>query len=172
MEKLARTLFLWKIEVHEQKERVYEMRRWNEALVTNMLPEHVARHFLGSKKRDEVRSGLVLCVPWSHGAVSSSGFLPGSACEPRPSRDAASGPATNIVSGPHLSVSPIPADETLARAYLSVSVILVNRTVLRPYFPTPLYPFSKLRLLQGLEKLVCIYSVGDENYSLNNSKLG
>lgn len=55
MEKLARTLFLWKIEVHDQKERVYEMRRWNEALVTNMLPEHVARHFLGSKKRDEVR---------------------------------------------------------------------------------------------------------------------
>uniref|UniRef100_A0A8C2AV11 adenylate cyclase n=1 Tax=Cyprinus carpio TaxID=7962 RepID=A0A8C2AV11_CYPCA len=53
VEKLARTLFLWKIEVHEQKEKVYEMRRWNEALVTNMLPDHVARHFLGSKKRDE-----------------------------------------------------------------------------------------------------------------------
>ncbi|KAM6464934.1 adenylate cyclase type 3 isoform 2-T3 [Liasis olivaceus] len=53
VEKLARTLFLWKIDVHNQKERVYEMRRWNEALVTNMLPEHVARHFLGSKKRDE-----------------------------------------------------------------------------------------------------------------------
>ncbi|CAK6435012.1 unnamed protein product [Pipistrellus nathusii] len=53
VEKLARTLFLWKIEVHDQKERVYEMRRWNEALVTNMLPDHVARHFLGSKKRDE-----------------------------------------------------------------------------------------------------------------------
>ncbi|KAG2467773.1 ADCY3 cyclase, partial [Polypterus senegalus] len=54
VEKLARTLFLWKIEVHDQKEKVYEMRRWNEALVTNMLPEHVARHFLGSKKRDEL----------------------------------------------------------------------------------------------------------------------
>ncbi|NWV23440.1 ADCY3 cyclase, partial [Origma solitaria] len=53
VEKLARTLFLWKIDVHEQKERVSEMRRWNEALVANMLPEHVARHFLGSKKRDE-----------------------------------------------------------------------------------------------------------------------
>uniref|UniRef100_A0A7M4E3A9 Adenylate cyclase type 3 n=1 Tax=Crocodylus porosus TaxID=8502 RepID=A0A7M4E3A9_CROPO len=53
VEKLARTLFLWKIDVHDQKERVYEMRRWNEALVTNMLPEHVARHFLGSRKRDE-----------------------------------------------------------------------------------------------------------------------
>lgn len=59
---------MWKIEVHEQKERVYEMRRWNEALVTNMLPEHVARHFLGSKKRDEV-SGLLLCVAWIHEAV-------------------------------------------------------------------------------------------------------
>ncbi|TUD52956.1 WD repeat-containing protein 26 [Bagarius yarrelli] len=30
------------------------MRTYNEALVTNMLPEHVAKHFLGSKKRDEV----------------------------------------------------------------------------------------------------------------------
>lgn len=47
-------MFLWKIGVHDQKEKVLEMRRWNEALVTNMLPEHVAKHFLGSKKRDEV----------------------------------------------------------------------------------------------------------------------
>ncbi|XP_075922788.1 adenylate cyclase type 3 isoform X1 [Petromyzon marinus] len=53
VEKLARTLFLWKMDVHEQKDRVSEMRRRNEALVTNILPEHVARHFLGSKKRDE-----------------------------------------------------------------------------------------------------------------------
>ncbi|KAK1805599.1 hypothetical protein P4O66_019879 [Electrophorus voltai] len=53
VERQSRKLFLWKIEVHEQKERVYEMRTYNEALVTNMLPEHVAKHFLGSKKRDE-----------------------------------------------------------------------------------------------------------------------
>ncbi|XP_062857114.1 adenylate cyclase type 3-like [Trichomycterus rosablanca] len=53
VERQSRKLFLWKIEVHDQKERVYEMRTYNEALVTNMLPEHVARHFLGSKKRDE-----------------------------------------------------------------------------------------------------------------------
>ena len=66
VEKLARTLFLWKIEVHEQKEKVYEMRRWNEALVSNMLPEHVARHFLGSKKRDEVMRGEAL----AHRSVS------------------------------------------------------------------------------------------------------
>ncbi|XP_059354213.1 adenylate cyclase type 3-like isoform X2 [Carassius carassius] len=53
VEKQSRKLFLWKIEVHDQKEKVYEMRTYNEALVTNMLPEHVAKHFLGSKKRDE-----------------------------------------------------------------------------------------------------------------------
>ncbi|XP_057679327.1 adenylate cyclase type 3-like isoform X3 [Corythoichthys intestinalis] len=49
----SRELFLWKVGVHQQKEKVLEMRRWNEALVTNMLPEHVAKHFLGTKKRDE-----------------------------------------------------------------------------------------------------------------------
>uniref|UniRef100_A0A8C9ZLK8 Adenylate cyclase type 3 n=1 Tax=Sander lucioperca TaxID=283035 RepID=A0A8C9ZLK8_SANLU len=53
LEHQSRKLFLWKIGVHDQKERVFEMRRWNEALVTNMLPEHVAKHFLGTKKRDE-----------------------------------------------------------------------------------------------------------------------
>ncbi|XP_049445687.1 adenylate cyclase type 3-like [Epinephelus fuscoguttatus] len=53
LERQSRKLFLWKIGVHDQKERVFEMRRWNEALVTNMLPEHVAKHFLGAKKRDE-----------------------------------------------------------------------------------------------------------------------
>ncbi|XP_077366742.1 adenylate cyclase type 3 [Festucalex cinctus] len=53
LERQSRELFLWKVGVHDQKERVLEMRRWNEALVTNMLPEHVAKHFLGTKKRDE-----------------------------------------------------------------------------------------------------------------------
>ncbi|XP_061609501.1 adenylate cyclase type 3-like [Phyllopteryx taeniolatus] len=53
LELQSRELFLWKVGVHDQKERVLEMRRWNEALVTNMLPEHVAKHFLGTKKRDE-----------------------------------------------------------------------------------------------------------------------
>ncbi|XP_041661391.1 adenylate cyclase type 3-like [Cheilinus undulatus] len=53
LEHQSRKLFLWKIGVHDQKEKVFEMRRWNEALVTNMLPEHVAKHFLGTKKRDE-----------------------------------------------------------------------------------------------------------------------
>lgn len=71
VEKLARTLFLWKLEVHEQKEKVYEMRRWNEALVTNMLPEHVARHFLGTKKRDEVKLLLSHTFSYFHPAEES-----------------------------------------------------------------------------------------------------
>lgn len=54
LEVQSRKLFLWKIGVHDQKEKVFEMRRCNEALVTNMLPEHVAKHFLGTKMRDEV----------------------------------------------------------------------------------------------------------------------
>lgn len=32
------------------------MRVKNENLVLNIMPEHVAKHFLGSKKSDEVRS--------------------------------------------------------------------------------------------------------------------
>lgn len=54
LEVQSRKLFLWKIGVLDQKEKVFEMRRFNEALVTNMLPEHVAKHFLGTKMRDEV----------------------------------------------------------------------------------------------------------------------
>ncbi|KAJ3606892.1 hypothetical protein NHX12_026410 [Muraenolepis orangiensis] len=50
VERQSRKLFLWKIGVHDQKERVLEMRRWNEALVTNMLPEHE----LYSQSYDEI----------------------------------------------------------------------------------------------------------------------
>ncbi|XP_067097719.1 adenylate cyclase type 3-like [Osmerus mordax] len=53
VERQSRRMFLWRIGVQEQKEQVLDMRERNEALVTNMLPEHVAKHFLGTKKRDE-----------------------------------------------------------------------------------------------------------------------
>ena len=57
MERQSRRMFLWRIGVQEQQEQVLDMRERNEGLVTNMLPEHVAKHFLGTKKRDEVRGG-------------------------------------------------------------------------------------------------------------------
>jgi adenylate cyclase 3 len=44
-------LFLWKKEVEAQSERASDMRRRNEALVYNILPPHVAAHFMGSRKR-------------------------------------------------------------------------------------------------------------------------
>src|SRR4029434_8052988 len=51
-------LFVWRVAARGQKEQVAEMRRCNEALVINMLPEHVAKHFLGTKKRD----GVCICL--------------------------------------------------------------------------------------------------------------
>lgn len=53
---MSRRLFLWKKQVEQQKEKVGDMRIKNEALVYNILPPHVAVHFLGKKKKDEVRS--------------------------------------------------------------------------------------------------------------------
>lgn len=58
MEKSSRMLFLWKAEVEDQKEKASDIVRRNEALVYNILPKHVAAHFLGNRKRqyDELYS--------------------------------------------------------------------------------------------------------------------
>ncbi|XP_022238407.1 adenylate cyclase type 3-like [Limulus polyphemus] len=53
LELTSRRLFIWKKAVEEQKEKVADMRRKNEALVYNILPPHVAKHFLGRRKNDE-----------------------------------------------------------------------------------------------------------------------
>uniref|UniRef100_A0A8D8TR29 adenylate cyclase n=1 Tax=Cacopsylla melanoneura TaxID=428564 RepID=A0A8D8TR29_9HEMI len=51
MEKASKVLFVWKKEVESQKETASDIRRRNEALVYNILPPHVAAHFLGNRKR-------------------------------------------------------------------------------------------------------------------------
>lgn len=58
MDKENRVIFMWKTEVLEQKEKASDMRRRNEALVYNVLPMHVAEHFMGNRKRshDELYS--------------------------------------------------------------------------------------------------------------------
>ncbi|GIY78980.1 adenylate cyclase type 3 [Caerostris extrusa] len=53
LEVTSRRLFLWQKEVEEQREMVADMRVKNEALVYNILPPHVAKHFLGQSKKDE-----------------------------------------------------------------------------------------------------------------------
>ena len=50
-EQALRVLFLWRAEVEEQGERAADMRRRNEALVYNILPPHVAAHFMGHRTR-------------------------------------------------------------------------------------------------------------------------
>lgn len=55
---MTRRLFLWQKDIDQQKEMVADMRRKNEALVYNILPPHVAVHFLGKRKNDEVRAFL------------------------------------------------------------------------------------------------------------------
>lgn len=58
IDKVDRVIFMWKNEVSDQKERASDMRRRNEALVYNVLPMHVAEHFMGNRKRshDELYS--------------------------------------------------------------------------------------------------------------------
>lgn len=51
MEKASRVLFLWRTEVEEQREKASDIGRRNEALVYNILPKHVAAHFLGDNRK-------------------------------------------------------------------------------------------------------------------------
>ncbi|XP_055387228.1 adenylate cyclase type 3 [Condylostylus longicornis] len=51
MDKEDRVIFKWKNEVAGQNEKVSDMRRRNEALVYNILPVHVAEHFMKNRKR-------------------------------------------------------------------------------------------------------------------------
>uniref|UniRef100_A0A1B0D182 adenylate cyclase n=1 Tax=Phlebotomus papatasi TaxID=29031 RepID=A0A1B0D182_PHLPP len=46
-----RVIFMWRIEVSEAKEKASDMRQRNEQLVYNILPVHVAAHFMGNRKR-------------------------------------------------------------------------------------------------------------------------
>lgn len=52
-ELMSRRLFLWQKEVEEQKKKVKMMKNKNEKLLYNILPLHVATHFLGRRKQDE-----------------------------------------------------------------------------------------------------------------------
>lgn len=58
MEAASRLLYLWRREVEDQRNRAEEIRQRNEALVYNILPPHVATHFMGMrrKKHEELYS--------------------------------------------------------------------------------------------------------------------
>lgn len=52
MDKVQRVLYLWRCEVEEQRHCAEDLKRRNEALVYNILPSHVATHFMGNRNRN------------------------------------------------------------------------------------------------------------------------
>lgn len=54
-EATARLDFLWRLQAQQEVEDMRELREHNECLLHNILPMHVARHFLDRSKNDEVQ---------------------------------------------------------------------------------------------------------------------
>ncbi|XP_060947487.1 adenylate cyclase type 8 [Limanda limanda] len=52
-EATARLDFLWRLQAQQEVEDMRELREHNECLLNNILPMHVARHFLDRSKNDE-----------------------------------------------------------------------------------------------------------------------
>ncbi|XP_065581931.1 adenylate cyclase type 3-like isoform X2 [Artemia franciscana] len=50
-EKTARALFLWQAEAASEREQAADLRRRNQALLCNLLPPHVATHFLKEQRK-------------------------------------------------------------------------------------------------------------------------
>lgn len=57
-EATARLDFLWRLQAQQEVEDMRELREHNECLLYNILPVHVARHFLDRSKNDEVNRNL------------------------------------------------------------------------------------------------------------------
>lgn len=55
-EATARQDFLWRLQAQQEVEDMRELREHNECLLHNILPVHVARHFLDRSKNDEVHA--------------------------------------------------------------------------------------------------------------------
>lgn len=53
-EATARLDFLWRLQAQQEVEDMRELREHNECLLHNILPVHVARHFLDRSKNDVV----------------------------------------------------------------------------------------------------------------------
>ena len=63
LERVARRLFFYQHEMDEMKNQIDVIRRKNEALIYNILPAHVAKLFIGGRRKDEVRMELLMSGP-------------------------------------------------------------------------------------------------------------
>lgn len=53
IDKYTRRLdFLWKLQATEEKEEMEHLKAYNQKLLANILPEHVAAHFLSTVNSD------------------------------------------------------------------------------------------------------------------------
>lgn len=60
LEYTARLDFLWRVQAKEEINEMKELREHNENMLRNILPSHVARHFLEKDRDNEVSSQLVV----------------------------------------------------------------------------------------------------------------
>lgn len=61
LEYTARLDFLWRVQAKEEINEMKELREHNENMLRNILPSHVARHFLEKDRDNEVSPGLFGC---------------------------------------------------------------------------------------------------------------
>lgn len=57
LEYTARLDFLWRVQAKEEINEMKELREHNENMLRNILPSHVARHFLEKDRDNEVSRG-------------------------------------------------------------------------------------------------------------------
>lgn len=86
LEYTARLDFLWRVQAKEEINEMKELREHNENMLRNILPSHVARHFLEKDRDNEVSPSWPIGRNDQHGAylltlTASSGRMPLSLCE-------------------------------------------------------------------------------------------
>lgn len=59
LEYTARLDFLWRVQAKEEINEMKELREHNENMLRNILPSHVARHFLEKDRDNEVCFGFI-----------------------------------------------------------------------------------------------------------------
>lgn len=62
LEYTARLDFLWRVQAKEEINEMKELREHNENMLRNILPSHVARHFLEKDRDNEVGIGFMCDV--------------------------------------------------------------------------------------------------------------
>ena len=71
--------FLWKLQATDEKEEMEHLQAYNKKLLSNILPVHVAEHFLSCDKNNDVchlLSTQSILIIIDSIALLSSGFVP------------------------------------------------------------------------------------------------